>query len=532
MKEFKTIGLCTPEKNYMVDISERIDVIRQMVDKGDYFTINRARQFGKTTTLAALERRLKPDYDVISLDFQDIGDEVFSNEYEFAKGFANMLCDAKDYMGAPLSDNFYTKFVELGRNTPAGTKLNDLFRLFFQWCKENEKPVVLIIDEVDSATNNQVFLDFLAGLRSVYLKREKKPDLPTFRSVILAGVTDVKHLKSKIRSEEQAKVNSPWNISADFDIDMTLHTSGIKKMLDEYEADHKTGMDTQLIAERIYEYTRGYPFLVSRICLIIDKKLVPDKFTSLTEAWTDRGFDEALKILLGEKNSLFESLKSKLTNMPELCKAVRSILMEGTSLSYSSLQDSISQMEMYGFIRNNHNTVAIFNRIFEMVLYNLFLSDEEIKASTMYNEGTLTKNIFIENGRLNMRLVLEHFITAYTQVFGPLEDKFKEKDGREQFLLFLKPIINGTGNYYIEAQTRDQTRTDVVVDYLGQQYIIELKIWRGQKYNADGEQQLINYLDKFGLDVGYMLTFNFNKNKEQGVKPVKLGSKTIYEGTV
>ena len=72
----------------------------------------------------------------------------------------------------------------------------------------------------------------------------------------------------------------------------------------------------------------------------------------------------------------------------------------------------------------------------------------------------------------------------------------------------------------------------MVVDYLGQQDIIELKIWRGQKYNSDGEQQLVRYLEHFGLNVGYMLTFNFNKNKEQGVKLVKIGDKTIYEGTV
>lgn len=31
----------------------------------------------------------------------------------------------------------------------------------------------------------------------------------------------------------------------------------------------------------------------------------------------------------------------------------------------------------------------------------------------------------------------------------------------------LKPIINGIGNYYIEAQTRDGRRTDIIVDYLG-----------------------------------------------------------------
>ena len=110
--------------------------------------------------------------------------------------------------------------------------------------------------------------------------------------------------------------------------------------------------------------------------------------------------------------------------------------------------------------------------------------------------------------------------------------RFKEKDGREQFLLYLKPIINGTGNYYIEAQPRDQTRTDVIVDYLGKQYIIELKIWRGERYNAEGEKQISEYLDYWNLNTGYMLSFNFNKNKEQGVKKVEIGDKVLFEGTV
>ena len=131
-----------------------------------------------------------------------------------------------------------------------------------------------------------------------------------------------------------------------------------------------------------------------------------------------------------------------------------------------------------------------------------------------------------------MRLILERFIVTYTQVCGPLTDRFKEKDGREQFLLYLKPIINGTGNYYIEAQTRDQTRTDVIVDYLGQQYIIELKIWRGERYNAEGEKQISEYLDYWNLNTGYMLSFNFNRKKEPGVKRVQIVDKILFEGTV
>lgn len=71
-KTFNVNGACRPEKHYMVDLGSRLNAIREMVDNGEYFTINRARQFGKTTTLKALAVSLKKDYEVVSLDFQTI----------------------------------------------------------------------------------------------------------------------------------------------------------------------------------------------------------------------------------------------------------------------------------------------------------------------------------------------------------------------------------------------------------------------------------------------------------------------------
>lgn len=61
----------------------------------------------------------------------------------------------------------------------------------------------------------------------------------------------------------------------------------------------------------------------------------------------------------------------------------------------------------------------------------------------------------------------------------------------------------------MEAETRDERRTDVIVDYRGRQYIIEMKIYHGNAYNERGEQQLADYLDAYHLSKGYMLSFNF-----------------------
>ena len=69
-KRFNVAAVCIPEKHYMVNIEGRLKAIKALVDAGNYITMNRARQYGKTTTLMALERYLQEEYYVVSLDFQ------------------------------------------------------------------------------------------------------------------------------------------------------------------------------------------------------------------------------------------------------------------------------------------------------------------------------------------------------------------------------------------------------------------------------------------------------------------------------
>lgn len=113
-----------------------------------------------------------------------------------------------------------------------------------------------------------------------------------------------------------------------------------------------------------------------------------------------------------------------------------------------------------------------------------------------------------------------------------MSDRFKEEEGRAYFLLYLRPIINGAGNYYVESRTRDLRRTDIIVDYGGEQHVIELKIWRGQEYNNRGEKQLAGYMEDYHVKKGYMISFNFNKTKETGVRELVIGDKLLIEAVV
>ena len=91
----------------------------------------------------------------------------------------------------------------------------------------------------------------------------------------------------------------------------------------------------------------------------------------------------------------------------------------------------------------------------------------------------------------------------------------------------------GSGSiYYVESRTRNNERMDIVIDYLGERFVVELKIWRGEAYHENGEKQLANYLDHYHLDKGYLLTYSFNKNRKSDFVTNQVEGKTIFEAFV
>lgn len=524
-KSFNITGACYPDEHYMVHLEKRLQVIEKMVEQGKYITINRARQYGKTTTLWALHAHLQQKYAVVLMDFQRMSTAVFQDERTFAKTFA------KDFIGIVRNENMQISGLsqegldELEKaSIQEAYNLRELFEGLSGLCEKSEKKIVLVIDEVDSASNNTVFLDFLSQLRDMYNNRRMKV---SFQSVILAGVYDIKNLKGKLQGVEHDKLNSPWNIAVDMKSDMSFSVEEIAQMLSEYKTDRAIGMDVNGIAQMIYDYTSGYPFLVSRICKIMDEEMETDE----SDIWTETGVKAAVKIVLKEANTLFDDMRKKIADDTMLKKMLYEILFLGKTYPYNPDSQQIDKGRMFGFIKEEDGNAVIANRIYETRLYNMFLSEEMLNSDT-YEAGLIGKNQFIVNGSLDMELILKKFVAHFTEVYADENEKFIEENGRRIFLLYLRPIINGVGNYYIEARTRNMQRTDVIVDYRGSQYIIELKIWRGEAYHEQGEQQLIEYLDAYHTDKGYLLTFNFNQRKEIGVTTKQIQGKEIVEAVV
>jgi len=542
MRMFNVTGLCVPEEDYMVDISDKIKKIRGLVDSRCYFTINRARQYGKTTTLAMLKRDLDNDYITVLTSFEGLGDESFASSAAFCATFMELIRRALQFAPA-VSVKSAAADVEAAAEAEVEAaeaysdawfdpNVKDFLSLshhITKMCKG--KKIVLMIDEVDKTSNNAVFLNMLSMLREKFLARKRNADY-TFHSVILAGVYDIKNIKLKMINEgayspspmENKLYNSPWNIATNLDVDMSFGPAEISTMLAQYEADHNTGMDIPLIADEIYSYTSGYPFLVSRMCQCVDVVLNKD--------WTPHGIQEAAQLIISEKSTLFDDMIKNLENNKNLYDFLYSILFIGKDYDYNIYDPIIEIGDIYGYLKaNDRKKVRVANKIFEICMYNYFVS----KDTTSFKRITgIIQDDVVADGRFDMELCLRKFAEHYAEIFNERDTEFIEREGRLLFLSYLKPLINGQGFYHIESQFTDLRRMDIVVDFGAEQYIIELKLWKGEAAHTKAYEQLAGYLDSKGLSSGYLLTFDFRKGaiKQPYAKWVDFGGKQIFDVVV
>lgn len=474
-----------------------------MTDAGEYFAINRARQYGKTTILQALKRSLHDEYIVSGISFEGTGGQFFENESKFCLGFDGLFAKSLRFSSADESD--VRQWIEYEKETGDFLKLSEKITDF---CAQRN--VVLIIDEADQASNNQVFLHFLGMLREKYLKRKVKEDF-TFHSVILAGVYDVKNIKLRMMekgyAEEQTEMryNSPWNIAADFDVDLSFSVHEISVMLSDYEADCQTGMDVQKASSCIWDFTRGYPYLVSRICKELDEKNL---------SWDFEGIQEAVKRILTEKNPLFDDISHHLENRKELRLFMYELLILGQEKYYERSNAVTDLAAALGLIRNQDGYAVIDNQIFEIKTANYFISKNLENAEQIKITGVLAEDV-IKGGYFHMEYALVKFSEHYQELYANMNNrKFLEEHGRILFLTYLKPLINGKGFYHIESRTSTQRRMDVVAGFGKEQYIVELKLWHGEKKQEDAYEQLYGYLEAVHAAEGYLLTFDFRKQKK------------------
>ena len=518
MKEFNTTGVCIPEKHYMADVSKKINAIEKMVEEEKYFTINKPRQFGKTTIFYLLKKELvKTGYLVLKISFEMMSSDIFESEKLFVKNF---LREIKNTIRFSEINNKAELLKLVEDNMKITENITDLNYFITDFIESAESEVVLMIDEVDKSSNNQLFLDFLGILRNKFLLREQGED-NSFKSVILAGVHDVKNLKLKLRDDEEHKYNSPWNIASEFKVDFELEIDQIASMLKDYQEDSDIDLDSDYFAEKIHYYTSGHPFLVSKLAEIIAEEILTENEIS----WQEQYLEQAVKMILEKDIANFDTLIKNIENNSDLEEMAKDLLVDGKKITFNNYNPTIEKGILYGIFKNVKGSLKIHNKVYEQLIYNYLISKIE---NSMESDAFDFRDSFIDNGKLNLKAVLDRFQVFIKEQYSDRDREFLERNGRLIFLAFLKPIINGKGFDFKEVQISQEKRLDVVITYLEQKFIVELKIWRGEEYHQQGLKQLAEYLESQNLNQGYLLSFNFNQNKEYKDQELEVDNKIIF----
>ena len=241
----------------------------------------------------------------------------------------------------------------------------------------------------------------------------------------------------------------------------------------------------------------------------------------------------SVDIILEEANTLFDDMFKNMESNSRLHEFMHNLLFTGRDTKFNIDNPAVNLGNMYGYIKKGKNNKAqVANKIFETRLYEYFLSKH--CTSTRQTSNVLQYDIVDGGGHFDMELCMRKFAEYYARMYSLRDAEFIEREGRLLFLYYLQPLINGQGYYHVESELMDQRRMDIVVDFGSEQFIIELKLWRGEAAHNKAYEQLAGYLRVKGFTVGYLLTFDFRNdaNKQPYAKWAEFEGMRIFDVVV
>lgn len=497
MREFNITGKIIPAQHYFVDLTPQIDKLMVLAGKGVYFVINRPRQFGKTTILDFFARRLlaSGSYALVLISFETFTQRANITEAEFYLKVAKLIFDALGIAGISPADEHLSASAVNNRDT------------FFDWirqlCKSLPHRLVVLIDEID-AVPETVVIGFLAGLREMYLERDRKP---APHRVGLAGVHDAKNLKARIRDASQALGSaSPFNIAVDYELP-PFSRENIEQYFSQHTEETGREFDAAVIT-RVHHVTSGHPWLVSILAKSLVETLVPDRHQKILP---DRA-GAAIQKLINSRNPNFESL-FKNARKPGIFSIVLDLL-EGKRHRYNIHQDDDVDLGVkYGIFAEQNQQLSLANLIYAQVLYQHF--EKDLRQLDI-NDLVVDSRFVDASGHLDFQLVLDKF-QAFMKSKGTAAAKhpsFAEATGQLLLLSYLDLLVNGKGWTFKEVQS-GEGRIDVVCCYKDQKEVVELKLWYGASAYDKGAEQLARYLESENLDRGFLVIFDRRDNAQK-----------------
>ncbi len=506
-KFFNTAGLCFPENHYMVDPLQRLQEVEQLIEQELYFTLHAPRQTGKTTYLYALARKLNAEGKRIAL--------VVSFE---RAGVASMTLDTAN--NTVINAIYNSSTIQLEEKyqpvNPSGKNFPDLHNYLKAWCHSQEKPIVLFIDEIDALLDD-VLISILRQLREGYQGRPKH--FPS--SIALVGLRDIREYKVKIREEHKSLgTASPFNVKSESIFLNNFSRQEVYELLEQHT--RETGqVFSEEIKDEIYRLSNGQPWLVNALARQIVSKILKDDYSK--EIKLDI-VSEAKNQLILRRDTHLDSLVDKLRE--DRIKRIVQAIIIGDNLPFDIYDDDIVYARDLGIVTQTA-PLRFSNPIYAEIVPRVMASPIQYSIP----EEIQTQRFVRSDGSLDMERLLKAFQEFYRRNSGAWLDRFEYKESAHHLLLmaFLERLVN-SGGEIIREMAVGNGRIDLLVRFGKQEFAMEVKIKRDRYTIPEGKEQLGRYLDRLGLNQGYLVVFDPGKKswKEKlYYKEVALGEKKI-----
>ena len=524
MKKFWTQGRVYPAKHYVVSRADELADFITRVKEGRYIVLFAPRQTGKTTFFRwALEKleQAEPRYFPIYLDFQVFVDIEPAPFYRYlGEDICRAIEKGCQKRGFVISDAL-TRFLEDSQITDH-VSMRGFFRKFGELLNsesvnvEEALRVVIIIDEFDGIPPEAV-RGFLHSLRQIYLSDEGS------RCPYSIGIAGVKNLTQL----NYDRTISPFNIQDEFALP-NFTFAQVEELLGQYTAEVGQPFASAVI-ENVHKQTAGQPMLVNRLAQILTEEMDIPKTTPIDL----QHFSKAHWRILRERNVNIQHLTTNVRRDARFESRLMQIASYDEGVEFDWDDNIISELATYGVIVAGEDGMCeIANPIYLYRILRTFkpprngLEDEYYPQDT----GNGYRDCLTPEGQIDMAELLNNFRDFIARVgFRILDGPQKPKEYVGQHLLFayLEQVVQQVqGVMHLEVQT-GRGRIDLLVNHHNRKYIVETKIWQGEKSYRDGIAQLAAYLKLEQVTEGYYVVFDHRAKPQPRVKTETLEGLTI-----
>ena len=519
MRRFGTQGRVYPERHYIVSRTTEIADFITRIKEGRYIVLFAPRQTGKTTFFRlALDALTAASsiYFPIQLNFEVYKNLSPSDFYDtFYKRVQREIEQVFRKRGHAPSDAL-TRFLD---NTKLTNHISmmEFFEHFHSFLDRqySGQKVVLIIDEFDGIPQD-VLSDFLHTLRAIYLSDETRCP----HSVGIVGVKSITQLNYD-------RSVLPFNIQDEFHLpNFTLQQ--VQELLAQYIDEVGQPFVPEVI-EALHKQTAGQPFLVNRFAQILTEELEIPK----TETITMADFAKAHAFLLEENNTNLTHLTTNISRDARFESVLMRIASYDRGIQFTPRNEIISELASYGVIAKGADSMCeIVNPIYQQCIIQTFqplingLEGEYFAQDT----GADFIDYLTPTGRLEMGALLDNFQDFIARVgyrILQVPDTPQEFVGQYLLYTYLDQFVRIVGGgMYLEVQT-GRGRIDLLILHNSRKYIVETKIWEGERRYQSGKVQLAKYLKLEDAVEGYYVVFDHRTDPEPRVEIETLNDFTI-----